>query len=163
MMPSTKDKIKDLKQLKKIISHLKSEGKKIVFTNGCFDLLHYGHIKYLERAKSFGDILIVAVNSDSSMKRLKGENRPINNQRDRAMVLASLEFVDFVTIFEDLTPYRLISNLRPDYLIKGGDWRKEDIVGKDLVEAYGGKVRVIPFVKNYSTTNLIRRIIQKFG
>jgi D-beta-D-heptose 7-phosphate kinase/D-beta-D-heptose 1-phosphate adenosyltransferase len=163
MMLNIKDKIKNLKQLKKIISHLKSEGKKIVFTNGCFDLLHYGHIKYLERAKSFGDILIVAVNSDSSMKRLKGENRPINNQRDRAMVLASLEFVDFVTIFEDLTPYRLISNLRPDYLIKGGDWRKEDIVGKDLVEAYGGKVRVIPFVKNYSTTNLIRRIIQKFG
>lgn len=156
-------KIKREKELINIIQKLKKKRKKIVFTNGCFDLLHYGHIRYLEAAKRFGDILIVAVNSDSSVRRLKGENRPINNQRDRTLVLASLECVDYITVFDDLTPYRLIKNLRPDYLIKGGDWREEDIVGKNIVESYGGEVKTIPFLKTYSTTNLIRKIARRFG
>jgi len=155
-------KIKREKELIKIIRNLKEKNKKIVFTNGCFDLLHYGHIKYLEEAKRFGDILIVAVNSDRSVRRLKGENRPINNQRSRTKVLASLGCVDYITIFDDLSPLKLIKDLRPDYLIKGGDWKREDIVGKDIVQSYGGRVKTIPFLKNYSTTNLIRKIVKNF-
>jgi len=156
-------KIKKERELKNIVQRLKKKRKKIVFTNGCFDLLHYGHIKYLESAKRYGDVLVVAVNSDSSVKRLKGKNRPINNQKNRTLVLASLKCVDYVTIFNDLTPYRLIKNLRPDYLIKGGDWRKENIVGKDIVESYGGKVKTVSFLKKYSTTDLIRKIARSFG
>jgi len=156
-------KIKEEKKLKKIIQRLKKKGKRIVFTNGCFDILHYGHIKYLESAKRYGDVLIVAVNSDSSVRKLKGKNRPINNQAERTNIVASLGCVDYVTVFKELTPYRMIKNLEPDYLIKGGDWKKEDIIGKDVVESYGGRVRVIPFIKNYSTTDLIRKIIKKFS
>lgn len=156
-------KIKEEKKLKKIVQRLKGEGKRIVFTNGCFDILHYGHIKYLESAKRYGDVLIVAVNSDNSVKRLKGKNRPINNQRERTNIVASLGCVDYVTIFEELSPYRLIKSLKPDCLIKGADWKKEDIVGKDIVKSHGGKVRVVPFIKNYSTTDLIRKIVKKFS
>ncbi len=156
-------KIKEEKKLKKIVQRLRRKGKRIVFTNGCFDILHYGHIKYLESAKGYGDVLIVAVNSDSSVRKLKGKSRPINNQTERTNIVASLGCVDYVTVFKEPTPYRMIKNLKPDYLIKGADWKKEDIIGRDIVASYGGKVGVVPFIKNYSTTDLIRKIIKKFS
>ncbi|WP_049945711.1 D-glycero-beta-D-manno-heptose 1-phosphate adenylyltransferase [Butyrivibrio sp. LC3010] len=131
---------------------------KVVFTNGCFDILHVGHIRYLEKASELGDYLIVGLNSDSSIKRLKGKDRPINPQQDRAEMLSALGFVDYIIFFDDDTPYNLIDELCPDILVKGGDYRIEDIVGADLVEERGGEVVIIPFVEGYSTTNLIEKI-----
>jgi len=152
-------KIVSIKHLKRI---LKARPKsKVVFTNGCFDILHFGHIKYLRDAKSKGDILVIGLNSDRSVRRLKGKNRPINPQNDRASVLAALESVDYVVVFGDDTPYRLIQSLKPDILAKGGDWPREKIVGGDIVLASGGKVLNLPYVKNRSTTNIIRKIIQQ--
>lgn len=142
----------------KIHDILKSEEKKIVFTNGCFDILHRGHISYLEQAKSLGDILIVGVNSDSSVKKLKGEGRPVNIESDRAYVLDNVKSVDHVIIFEEDTPYNLIDKIKPDYLVKGGDWKEEDIVGSDIVKANGGKVISLKYVDNYSTTNILKKI-----
>ena len=129
------------------------KNKKIVFTNGCFDILHVGHVKYLEVAKSFGDILIVGLNSDESVKRLKGESRPINKAEDRAYVLSSLEAVSFVVAFEEDTPYDLISYLKPDILVKGGDYKDKVVVGSDLVK----EVRLVDFVEGKSTTNIIQK------
>ena len=151
-------KIQNSKKLAKIFKRLRSKGKRIVFTNGCFDILHVGHVEYLSRAKRLGDILVVGLNSDSSVKKIKGEDRPINKEKDRAKVLASLYFVDYVTIFVEPTPEKLIKELRPNILVKGGDWKIKDIVGGDFVKAKGGKVRNIPFVKGYSTTSLIKKI-----
>lgn len=142
----------------KIHDILKSEEKKIVFTNGCFDILHRGHISYLEQAKSLGDILIVGVNSDSSVKKLKGEGRPVNIESDRAYVLDNVKSVDHVIIFEEDTPYNLIDKIKPDYLVKGGEWKEEDIVGSDIVKANGGKVISLKYVDNYSTTNILKKI-----
>jgi len=133
----------------------------VVFTNGCFDLLHRGHIEYLKKAKKLGDILIVGLNSDSSVKKIKGEGRPIQGQADRAVILASLYFVDYVCIFNELTPLKLISKLIPDILAKGGDWKVKDIVGKDIVESHGGKVLSIKMVKGKSTRNIIQTILKK--
>ncbi len=144
--------------LKAKIKALKAKGKAIVFTNGCFDILHLGHIKYLTKARSFGDFLIVGVNSDKSVKAIKGDNRPINDQTSRLEVLAGLETVDFVTIFNEPTPEKLILSLRPDVLVKGADWKAKDIVGSRFVKAYGGRVVRISYLKGYSTTNLIKKI-----
>lgn len=145
-------------EFKKIRSDLKKENKTLVFTNGCFDILHKGHAAYLNQAKSLGDDLIVGVNSDRSVKVLKGDNRPVNNENDRAFLLDNLKSVDYVIIFDEDTPYNLIKDIVPDYLVKGGDWKKEDIVGWDIVEAAGGKVMSLDYIDNYSTTNTLKKL-----
>lgn len=136
----------------------KNEGKKIVFTNGCFDIIHSGHVLYLNEAKKQGDILFLGLNSDSSVKRLKGENRPINCENDRKYVLENLKSVDFVEIFEEDTPYDLISLVQPDVLVKGGDWAVESIVGHDIVLAKGGEVKSLIFKEGYSTSGIIKSV-----
>lgn len=158
----SKDKIVALSKVKSLSSRLKSRKKKIVFTNGCFDLIHIGHVKYLERAKAFGDILIVGVNSDSSMKKIKGSKRPIMGQNDRAGIVAGLESVDYVTIFNEATPFKLIRSIRPDVLVKGADWKPDKIVGAEFIGYYGGRTISIPLVKGKSTSLIIRKIIKKF-
>lgn len=157
------NKIKTQKELRKIIAALKKNGKKVAFTNGCFDILHYGHIKYLEDAKRLADVLVVGLNSDGSIKRIKGNGRPINTQADRARVLAGLSAIDYVAIFNEETPLRLIKLVKPDILIKGGDWRREKIVGADFVKTYGGGAFSMPYVKGYSTTRLIEKIKKNCG
>lgn len=157
---SVRDKAITLKRLADIIPKLKKQGKNIVFTNGCFDLLHYGHAKYLEIAKSKGDILIVGVNSDSSVKIIKGDKRPIVGERDRLNLIASLESVDFAVIFNQATPLELIMRIRPDIIIKGADWSEDEIVGGSFVKGYGGRVLTIKLVKGLSTTNLIKKIVK---
>lgn len=133
--------------------------KKVVFTNGCFDILHKGHVAYLEKARRLGDYLVVGLNSDASVRRLgKGPGRPVNSQKDRAAVLGALRCVDRVVIFGEDTPERLIRKVRPDVLVKGGDWKKENVVGASFVESYGGRVRLIPYVKGFSTTGLLAKI-----
>lgn len=151
-------KILNSKKLAQTLKRLRSQGKRIVFTNGCFDILHVGHVDYLSRARREGDVLVVGLNSDSSVRKIKGKGRPINSERDRAKVLASLTCVDYISIFSEPTPERLIKDLRPDTLVKGGDWKVKDIVGGKFVVSYGGKVKRIPFVKGYSTTSIIRKI-----
>lgn len=148
----------EFKDIKKTTEEFKNTGKKIVFTNGCFDILHRGHAEYLEQAKSLGDLLVVGVNSDTSVKRLKGKDRPINNEKDRAFMLDKLKPVDVVTIFTEDTPINLISEIFPDVLVKGGDWKEEDIVGSDVVKSHGGKVISLKFVDSYSTTAIIDRM-----
>ncbi|MGB0454036.1 MAG: D-glycero-beta-D-manno-heptose 1-phosphate adenylyltransferase [Bacteriovoracaceae bacterium] len=133
-------------------------GKKVVFTNGCFDLVHRGHIAYLNEARALGDILILGLNSDSSVRGLKGPERPINNEDDRKFLLENLKAVDSVEIFSDETPIELIKSIMPDILVKGGDWQKEQIVGYDIVEANGGTVQSLSFIDGYSSTNLIEKI-----
>jgi rfaE bifunctional protein nucleotidyltransferase chain/domain len=155
-------KVKTVEELRPLLAILRAAGKKIVFTNGCFDLIHTGHTRYLAIARSFGDILLVAVNSDASVSTIKGEKRPINSQQERAEALAALESVDFVTIFSEPDPYKVISALQPDVLVKGGDWPIEKIVGRDVVEARGGKVVNVPFVEGQSTTGIIERILKKY-
>lgn len=155
-------KIKNRTELKRAVSRLKAQGKKIVFTNGCFDLLHYGHIRYLEDAKRKGDILVVAINSDASLKRIKGKKRPIIKERDRAGIIAGLESVDYVIIFHGDTPINVIKLLCPDILVKGSDWKKDQIVGSEFVTKYGGRVLNIRLSKGRSTTNLINKIAKLF-
>ena len=145
-------------ELKKIRDDLKKENKSLVFTNGCFDILHKGHAAYLNQAKSLGDILIVGLNSDRSVKVLKGAGRPVNNENDRAFLIDNLKSVDYVIIFDEDTPYNLIKDIVPDYLVKGGDWKEEDIVGWDIVKAAGGKVMSLDYVDNYSTTNTLKKL-----
>ncbi|MBI3592873.1 MAG: D-glycero-beta-D-manno-heptose 1-phosphate adenylyltransferase [Nitrospirae bacterium] len=141
-------------KLKDVTTRLKAEGKRIVFTNGCFDIIHAGHIGYLRKAKELGDILIIGLNSDSSVRRLKPQ-RPIVSESQRAEVLSSLEMVDYVTIFSEDTPYELIRFVSPDILVKGGDWKKEDIVGSDIVP----EVHSLPYISGISTTEIINRIL----
>lgn len=141
----------------------KNASVRIVFTNGIFDILHRGHVTYLEEAKSLGDILILGLNSDESARRLKGKDRPFVDQDDRAFVLSRLESVDIVSIFEDDTPINLIKNIKPDVLVKGGDYNLSEIVGRDFVESNGGKVCTIPFIIGKSTTNLINKIKNEHG
>ncbi len=143
---------------KQLAKELKAQGKKIVFTNGCFDILHCGHTTYLSESKKLGDVLILGLNSDDSVRRLKGESRPINNQSDRAAVMDSLKSIDYVVIFEEDTPYNLINAIIPDVLVKGGDYNKENIVGADIVENNGGSVVTINFVEGKSTTNIINKM-----
>jgi rfaE bifunctional protein nucleotidyltransferase chain/domain len=147
-------------ELDKAIAEIKSSGKKIVFTNGVFDIIHRGHVEYLNEAKKLGNVLIVGLNSDSSVKIIKGENRPINNENDRAYVLSSLKPVDHVVIFEEEDPYNLIKQIIPDFLVKGGDWKAEDIVGYDIVARNGGEVISLKYVDDYSTTALISKILK---
>lgn len=154
-------KIKTAAALKPILAAWQKRGKKIVFTNGCFDILHRGHVRYLSQARKCGDILVVALNSDRSVQRIKGKNRPIVSERDRAEVIASLESVDFVTFFDEDTPYHLISSLQPNILVKGGDWKKKEIVGADLVEKNGGEVKTISYLKGNSSTNIIQTILRR--
>ena len=134
---------------------IRNEHYNVVFTNGCFDVLHRGHVTYLAAARDLGDCLVVGLNSDASVKRLKGENRPINNENDRALVLAALSFIDYIILFEEDTPKNLIEQVKPDILVKGGDYKIEDIVGADFVQKNGGKVLTIPFVDGYSSTKII--------
>lgn len=150
--------IVERKNIKALSEQLKDEGKTIVFTNGCFDILHSGHVFYLQKAKQQGDILILGLNSDASVRRLKGEKRPINSEIDRAIVISELKSIDYVVIFEEDTPLEIISLIVPNKLVKGGDYKKDDVVGKDIVEINGGEVVIIPFVDGKSTTNIINKI-----
>lgn len=153
-----KEKVKPSEELKTIVNRSKEEGKKIVFTNGCFDLIHVGHVRYLEKTKKLGDILIVGMNSDSSVRTIKGDSRPIIPEAERAEVLAALQCVDFVVIFDEPDPLSLISSLKPDVLVKGGDWSKDAIIGREVVESAGGRVILIPEIEGASTSNIIRKI-----
>lgn len=155
--------IVSLKRLVSICKKLKKQGKKIVFTNGCFDLLHIGHIHSLKQSKKLGDILVVGLNSDSSVRELKGQKRPLISEKERAMILANLVPVDYVCIFSDRTPYDLISKIQPDILAKGADYNIDEIVGADIVNRNRGKVRRIKLIKGKSTKDLIRSIVRKFG
>jgi D-beta-D-heptose 7-phosphate kinase/D-beta-D-heptose 1-phosphate adenosyltransferase len=151
-------KIKSLRDLEPLVADAKRRGATVVFTNGCFDLLHRGHLHVLRAAKACGDILIVAVNSDRSVNTIKGANRPVLPESDRAELIAALEMVDYVVLFDEPDPYRLIETLRPDVLAKGGDWSENQIVGADIVRQSGGRVAVIPYLKGFSTTEIIERI-----
>jgi D-glycero-beta-D-manno-heptose 1-phosphate adenylyltransferase len=153
-----RQKIKDLASMKKEIDHLKEQGGKIVFTNGCFDLLHPGHTRYLWAARQLGDYLVVAVNSDRSVREIKGEGRPVTAQEDRTEVLAALDFVDGVVVFDEDNPLEVIRCLLPDVLVKGGDWPEDKIIGAEVVKEAGGEVKRIPFVSGYSTTTIITKI-----
>ena len=153
-----KDKIKTSEELRKIVENLKKQNKIIVTTNGVFDILHLGHIKYLEKAKKLGDVLIVAVNSDSSVKQIKGPRRPINNQKARAEVLSALGFVDHIVIFNETVPIKILSEIKPNIHVKGGDYKIEKIIEKGIVEKNNGKIVLIPEIKGYSTTDLINKI-----
>ena len=157
-----KEKIKTRDELKKIIHDLKKNGKRIVFTNGCFDLLHVGHVRYLEQAKSLGDVLVVGINSDRSVRGLKGPRRPILPVEERGEILSGLGCTDYITVFEEPTPFDLISLLQPDVLVKGGDWTPEQVVGREVVEGSGGRVVILPFVEGSSTTNIIDVILEKY-
>ena len=156
-----KDKIKTRRHLAALRKKWRRQKKKFVFTNGCFDIIHAGHIRYLETAKKKGDILVVGMNSDSSMTRIKGKGRPINPQQDRAEVLAGLEAVDYVVIFDEDDPGSLISYILPDILVKGSDWKPGKIIGADIVKANRGKVIRIPLYKGRSTSKIIRKIKSK--
>ncbi|MDX4013040.1 D-glycero-beta-D-manno-heptose-7-phosphate kinase [Aliarcobacter skirrowii] len=151
---SSSSHIKTFDEIEKLAKKLHSQGKKIVFTNGCFDILHVGHVKYLEEAKSYGDVLILGLNADSSVRKLKGSSRPINSQDDRAYILASLESVDYVVIFEEETPYELIKLIKPHVLVKGGDYEGKEVVGQDIAD----ELKLVQFVDGKSTTNTIKRI-----
>jgi D-beta-D-heptose 7-phosphate kinase/D-beta-D-heptose 1-phosphate adenosyltransferase len=160
-LPGTK--IISLPNLKRIIRRFKQNGKRIVFTNGCFDILHYGHVKYLQDARGKGDYLVVAVNSDASIKKIKAKNRPVIGQNDRLRTVAALSSVDFVVLFNSDNPLGLIKALKPDILIKGADWSKQKIIGADFVASYGGKVLTVDLVKGRSTSALIEKIVHDFS
>jgi rfaE bifunctional protein nucleotidyltransferase chain/domain len=152
------DKFLDTPALESLVDLMRTNKQSIVFTNGCFDLLHPGHIDYLQKAKTLGDVLIVALNSDDSVRQIKGESRPVNSLNDRMAMLAALECVDFVTSFQEDTPYNLIDAIKPDILVKGGDYTKDEIVGADIVEDNGGEVKILDFLPGYSSSDLIKRI-----
>ena len=152
------DKILDDKSLEEMLNLWREEGKTIVFSNGCFDILHRGHVEYLSKAADLGDVLIIGLNTDSSVKRIKGPSRPVNDEKARAVVLAALEFVDAVIFFEEDTPYNLIKYVQPDVLVKGKDYKAEDIVGYDIVVGKGGRVETIELVDGFSTTKTIEKM-----
>ena len=151
-------KILPLDEAVERVAKLKRQGKRVVFTNGCFDLLHPGHTRYLAAARALGDLLMVAINSDRSVRSLKGPNRPVVCESERAEVLAALRFVDLVTVFDDLTPRSVIARMLPDVLVKGGDWGPDAIVGREEVEAAGGRVVSVPVVEGYSSSAIIKKI-----
>jgi len=151
--------IVSLSEIGKICEELRNRGNKIVFTNGCFDIIHCGHIDYLSKAKSIGNALIVGLNSDRSVRNLKGEQRPILPEGDRAIILDALKPVDYVVIFDEDTPYRLIQIVQPDFLVKGGDYQAEEVVGYDIVTKHGGKVVILPYLEGKSTSLIINKII----
>lgn len=144
-----------------LIEKLKTEGKKVVFTNGCFDILHVGHLRYLEQAREQGDLLVIGVNSDASVKRLKGPTRPINSEMDRAEMLAGLKAVDYTVIFTEDTPVEIIDELKPSIHVKGGDYKKEDLPETEVVERNGGEVRILMLVDGKSTTSVVNKILEK--
>jgi rfaE bifunctional protein nucleotidyltransferase chain/domain len=154
--------IKSRAEIKQIRARLRKQNKKVVFTNGCFDLIHSGHVDYLVKAKEMGDVLILALNSDSSIKRIKGNARPILKQDERAFIVSNLKPVDYVTFFNEDTPAEIIDDLIPDVLVKGADWAIDKIVGREVVEANGGEVKTIKFVNNQSTSNIIKIIKERF-
>ncbi len=157
------NKILDRRTLKEVLSGLRAQGKRIAFTNGCFDILHVGHVRYLREAKKTADVLVLGLNSDRSVRSIKGERRPIVPEGERADVMAALEMVDYVTLFDEDTPGELIALLEPDFLIKGGDWSAETVVGRDVVEARGGNVVIVPLTEGASTTNVIGKILDVYG
>ncbi len=159
-MSSCIDKIKKLDELITIIEAEKALNHKVVFTNGCFDILHSGHVLYLEEASQQGDLLVLGLNSDQSVKRLKGESRPVNNQEDRAIVLSAISSIDYIVIFEEDTPFSLIEKIKPNVLVKGGDWTIDQIVGSDIVLSNGGSVKSLSFKEGKSTTSIIRKVVQ---
>jgi D-beta-D-heptose 7-phosphate kinase/D-beta-D-heptose 1-phosphate adenosyltransferase len=154
-MSSVSDKIRPAAELAPLIERRRAKGSVVVFTNGCFDIIHRGHVQYLVEAKRLGDILVVGLNSDASVKRIKGPRRPLFSEGDRAFVLAALDAVDFVVVFDQDTPLELILALKPDVIVKGGDWQEEDIVGGREVKGWGGSVRRIDYIEGYSTSNII--------
>ncbi|NOY52858.1 MAG: D-glycero-beta-D-manno-heptose-7-phosphate kinase [Deltaproteobacteria bacterium] len=156
-------KIFSFVELKEEIRRKKALGKKVIFTNGCFDLLHVGHIRYLQEARALGDLLVLGLNSDDSVRKLKGKLRPLISQEERALILAALDCIDYVVIFEERTPLKLIRELQPDVLVKGGDYKKSEVVGGNLVEAAGGRVALIPIVRGKSTSGLVERIVERYG
>jgi len=153
------EKVKKLAELKLIVHQLKQQGKTVVFTNGCFDILHVGHVRLFQEAKALGDILIVAVNSDASVKAIKGAGRPFVPAEQRAEVVAALASVDYVIIFDEPDPLRIISEVMPQVLVKGGDWTIETIIGREVVEKAGGTVIALPFIDGISSTSIVQRII----
>ncbi len=155
--------ILDILELSSIVNTLKQEGKRIVFTNGCFDIIHVGHVRYLKEARELGDVLVVGLNSDISVRTIKGDNRPIVPQEERAEVLSSLKYVDYVVIFGEPDPYNTIAAIKPDVLVKGGDWGIDKIIGRDIVESYGGKVCTIPFIEGASSSGIIEDILTKYS
>jgi len=155
-------KITSAPLLRNILEGVRQKGKRIVFTNGCFDLLHVGHVKYLQAARKLGDLLVLGLNSDKSIRRLKGSGRPLIKQEERAHILAALDCIDYVVVFDEDTPLELISALHPDILVKGGDYTPEGVVGRELVESYGGRVELIKFVDGKSTTNIINKILESY-
>ena len=161
MLNTFKRKFSDLPQLLNIVEERRDRGEKVVFTNGCFDLLHIGHLRYLEAARHLGDFLIIGLNSDSSIRKIKGRSRPFLPEKERAEILSSLEFVDYIVIFEELTPCNLIENLKPDFHVKGGDYKREDLPELSVVESYGGEVVLLKEVAGQSTTNLVEKIYRK--
>ena len=152
------NKILDKKGLEKWLEDCRKNGKKIVFSNGCFDILHRGHVEYLSKAAAFGDVMVIGLNTDASVRRLKGPSRPVNDEKARAFVLAGLECVTAVVFFDEDTPYNLIKTVQPDVLVKGSDYKPENIVGYDIVMAKGGKVETIDLVEGFSTTGIINKI-----
>ena len=151
-------KLKTWTEIEKIVKDLKASGKKIVFTNGCFDIIHAGHVEYLQEATVLGEILIIGLNSDKSVRLLKGPGRPINSHKDRAKVLSGLASVSYIVIFEEDTPYMLIDHIKPDVLVKGGDWQPDEIVGADIVQANGGSVRSLSYKEGNSTSSIIEKM-----
>jgi len=159
MLPKTvSDKVKSLSNLCTIAIQARENGKTLVFTNGCFDILHRGHVHVLRQAKAQGDLLIVGINSDRSIKAIKGPNRPIMAETDRIELIAALEMVDYVVVYDEPDPYKLIAAIKPNVLVKGGDWSADKISGADIVERNGGRVAVIPYLPGFSTTEIIERI-----
>jgi D-glycero-beta-D-manno-heptose 1-phosphate adenylyltransferase len=152
------NKVKSLDEVATIAAQARKSGKRVVFTNGCFDLLHRGHVHVLRKARAAGDMLIVGLNSDRSVKAIKGPERPILPQTDRVELIAAMEMVDYVVLFDDADPYRLIAAIKPDVLAKGGDWRVDKIIGSDIVAQNGGRVEVIPYLPGFSTTEIIERM-----
>lgn len=157
------NKILDRQSLKDALERLRAGGKRIAFTNGCFDILHVGHVRYLREAKETADVLVVALNTDRSVRAIKGERRPIVPGAERADVMAALEMVDYVTFFDEENPGDLIAFLEPDVLIKGGDWSVETVVGREVVERRGGRVVIVPLTEGASTTNVIGKILDVYG
>jgi rfaE bifunctional protein nucleotidyltransferase chain/domain len=156
-------KIKTLDAARDECNQMKESGKRIVFTNGCFDIIHPGHIRYLSAARELGDVLVVAINSDASVRIIKGPKRPILGQQARAELVAALECVDLVLVFDEDNPLRVIQKLLPDILVKGGDWAADEIIGSDVVKNAGGEVKRIPFVTGFSTTDIINRVVERYA
>jgi rfaE bifunctional protein nucleotidyltransferase chain/domain len=156
------NKIVTWETLKTEVEKQRKEGKTIAFTNGCFDILHVGHVRYLQEARRLGDMLILGLNSDASVRSIKGDKRPLVPEGERAEVVASLTAVDFVTLFDETTPLKLIEHLRPDCLVKGGDWSEETVVGRDAVQSWGGRVAIIPLTPGASTTNIVEKVLQVY-